>query len=1002
MQVRSFRILPPLLSSIVFICRAILSTPALAEGEQWVSHYHGADIGAPDQVHGLLAHQSDEVTAVGLSCNDLMVLRIDRDGNELWSRIDVEDYYYVQGGVSAVSSGEGVIVSIPYFYPYGESFTEIYHYDRLGNEVWESGASTLSAMVADGSGGVILAGWASNDLCPCPGFVARLGNDGNYRWADRPEPKAFPEEVQFGNMTVLAVDSTHVYAAGTVSGETITWSVIVKYALDGGEKQWEERVLPEEQSAGISWIAPASDGSIAVAGHATSGTWLGRYSSEGALLWRRPLVTSGLASNPSNGIVYIVNWIAGDTGGSDITLTAVDLDGNVIWESRYDSGAGSEDIPGAMNLDHDGSIVLLSRSDGSVLLLRYEASGALVSSDVLGVTPPAGTALVLDVPHDRVLAFRSFADRPCCDSTTDVWIASYDKRGDGPRILTEFDRLITPILSRGIGVQVGLDGKVVAQIATSYRCATSLDLVGYGPEGNHLWTRVHPEGAVSCFDGSGQATVGCKNGDTISLVRYDTSGMVIRKRSIPSVPDARLDGMAPAPNGGALLIDVMSQGTTLIQVDAEGSEQWRRTLEGVRVVDGVVDPHGRTYLQSWTQSLLPQIDCLNESGEPEWTRILDGPERLFPNDMTAVEGGLAYLTGHISRQDGYRWVTYQFAPDGQTSWVVHEYGTVGPHFLNEPVRIHPHPTGGIVVAGTLENATSSDAITVRYDEDGSLLWRSGLDTEPRERCFDMTVDGAGNVLVAMEEATGHVRTTKYDAAGIPIWSRGFASGGGPNNLLAIGVGPDLRVAVVGAAHGDSAFTLQYADANPVTVSNFAAQRRDGDVLVSWEVASGLEPVGFDVFHGPAQDRVDFRLNPKPIPAESRSYVHRGVAGGAHYYLLAALGEDGSIQRYGPVLAGASESPARFWMTGPRPNPTRGGAAWEVGLPRPGRVQLVVHDAAGRTVAQVLDATLPVGAHHLFWDARLGNGAPASAGVYFYRLLAPGEERTGKLVLQPPR
>jgi flagellar hook assembly protein FlgD len=66
----------------------------------------------------------------------------------------------------------------------------------------------------------------------------------------------------------------------------------------------------------------------------------------------------------------------------------------------------------------------------------------------------------------------------------------------------------------------------------------------------------------------------------------------------------------------------------------------------------------------------------------------------------------------------------------------------------------------------------------------------------------------------------------------------------------------------------------------------------------------------------------------------------------------------------------------------------------------GAVRLALYDVAGREVAVLVDGYVSGGLHAVRWDGSEANGPPAGAGLYFYRLQAPGFEEIRKLVLVP--
>lgn len=78
----------------------------------------------------------------------------------------------------------------------------------------------------------------------------------------------------------------------------------------------------------------------------------------------------------------------------------------------------------------------------------------------------------------------------------------------------------------------------------------------------------------------------------------------------------------------------------------------------------------------------------------------------------------------------------------------------------------------------------------------------------------------------------------------------------------------------------------------------------------------------------------------------------------------------------------------------------GQTALLVDLPAPAPVRIDLFDLAGRRVRGLADRTLPAGATVIAWDGREHGGARARPGVYFARLVAPGIERTVRVLAAP--
>jgi len=81
-----------------------------------------------------------------------------------------------------------------------------------------------------------------------------------------------------------------------------------------------------------------------------------------------------------------------------------------------------------------------------------------------------------------------------------------------------------------------------------------------------------------------------------------------------------------------------------------------------------------------------------------------------------------------------------------------------------------------------------------------------------------------------------------------------------------------------------------------------------------------------------------------------------------------------------------------------PNPMRQRTVIRFDLAAPGKVKLTVVDVCGRLVKTLVDGVRAAGEHSAPWDATNDRGDAVTAGVYFYRLDAPGFSGTKKIVI----
>jgi hypothetical protein len=98
-----------------------------------------------------------------------------------------------------------------------------------------------------------------------------------------------------------------------------------------------------------------------------------------------------------------------------------------------------------------------------------------------------------------------------------------------------------------------------------------------------------------------------------------------------------------------------------------------------------------------------------------------------------------------------------------------------------------------------------------------------------------------------------------------------------------------------------------------------------------------------------------------------------------------------------VPAGGAPSPVPMALAG-RPNPFNPATTLRFTLPAAGRVELAIHDAAGRRVRTLLAADLPAGPHAPVWRGDDDAGRPVPAGVYLVALRTAAGTATAKLAM----
>ena len=94
----------------------------------------------------------------------------------------------------------------------------------------------------------------------------------------------------------------------------------------------------------------------------------------------------------------------------------------------------------------------------------------------------------------------------------------------------------------------------------------------------------------------------------------------------------------------------------------------------------------------------------------------------------------------------------------------------------------------------------------------------------------------------------------------------------------------------------------------------------------------------------------------------------------------------------------NNTPKDFALRPSYPNPFNPSTTIRFDIASRSRVELRVYDVSGSLVRTLVDEDMPAGSHQVQWNGRNDAGDPASSGVYFYRLTAPGFSDVRKMTL----
>jgi hypothetical protein len=182
---------------------------------------------------------------------------------------------------------------------------------------------------------------------------------------------------------------------------------------------------------------------------------------------------------------------------------------------------------------------------------------------------------------------------------------------------------------------------------------------------------------------------------------------------------------------------------------------------------------------------------------------------------------------------------------------------------------------------------------------------------------------------------------------------------------------------------------------PSAPAPFAGTYSAGTASLHWHANSEADLANYRLYRGTSSSFTPSPANRIGTPTDT---TYSDTAGQTYWYKLSAVDTHGNESGFTTLLpAGAldvdGDLPLVLGFERPSPNPCSVVAMLRFALPRETRVTLVVYDAAGRKVREVVSGLTPAGDHAIAWDLRDDTGRAVGAGLYFARFSAEGRTVT---------
>lgn len=362
-------------------------------------------------------------------------------------------------------------------------------------------------------------------------------------------------------------------------------------------------------------------------------------------------------------------------------------------------------------------------------------------------------------------------------------------------------------------IVIGESGNVfLAGESSCHNAEERPTVAAYNERGELLWLHSDTETRFSqlCLAPGGNIYAA---GSSL-LAKIDRAGNVVWSVPCGNAGTGWSRWLAAAPDGGVVALShaISSLGWEChtARYGPAGDLVWEATYRGrpeeyrETPITLVVDGTGNCYVLSASLSVVQRVEYAtikySAAGEELWVARYGGQEdeHAYPRAMALSSDGFIYVTGSVRAEGRDPATTLKYSQDGGLLWARSFEGM-------EPMGLAADGTGGVCITGrgnggADEGDNQGDAVTVKYSGAGDELWARSEEGDifSSEWPPRVGIDAEDNLFVSWIQEhpeTGYdTHTVKYDPSGIPVWSSRYNGSGSYNDYLrTMAVDPRGRV-----------------------------------------------------------------------------------------------------------------------------------------------------------------------------------------------------------------
>jgi len=326
--------------------------------------------------------------SIGSGDSDAWLVKTDAFGNMLWNKTYGGLKHDEAHSITRIPSGGFIIAGVTNSFGFGYFDAWLIRIDSNGNMLWSrtyggAGNEELWSVIVTSDGGFAAAGWTTSFGAGAGDFwLIKTDASGNVEWNKTYGGKNFEaatclKQTQDGGFVLVGY--TYSYGAG---GSDIWLIKTDKY----GNAQWNMTYGGSNEDYGFC-VTQTTDGGYAIAGSTSSfgagvyDFWLIKTNGLGQPVWNKTYGGPGYdeawcITQVSEDSLVIAGWTESfGSGGSDCWFIAVDLQGQILWHQTW--GGEKNDYAYSLACELDGVFLLCGQTQSlgvggsDFLLLKF-------------------------------------------------------------------------------------------------------------------------------------------------------------------------------------------------------------------------------------------------------------------------------------------------------------------------------------------------------------------------------------------------------------------------------------------------------------------------------------------------------------------------------------------------------------------------------------------------------------------------------------------------------